>query len=163
MPLCLLQSLQHDTASMFKPLDSSQTARHWGRAKQSPAGWSEQTPEGAGLVQPRWWTSPGAPRAAWPSLWGGYPRDRARLVSATWWEGEKQGALPWTRRHSSWVEGKANAEREANEAGQVPSLEALNAWQDKTLSILGWHCSWPCFEQEVGLETSWGPFQAAWS
>lgn len=71
--------------------------------------------------------------------------------------------LPWTRRHSSWIEGKASAETEACQAGQAPSLEALNNLQDKASSILGWLCICPSFEQEVGLESSWGPFQAAWS
>lgn len=51
MPLCLLQGLQHDTASMFKPLDSSQTARHWGRARVQQDGQSRRLRE-LGLFSP---------------------------------------------------------------------------------------------------------------
>lgn len=51
--LCSLHSLQHSPASTSEPPDSSQPSAHWGRTKQRPPGWSEQTPVGAGLVQPR--------------------------------------------------------------------------------------------------------------
>lgn len=39
---------------------------------------------------------------------------------------------------------------------------SLKSWMDKTLSNLLWSLSWPCSEQEVGLEISWGLLQTAW-
>lgn len=37
---------------------------------------------------------------------------------------------------------------------QPPALEFSNTQLVKSLSNLSWSLSWPCFEQEVGLETS---------
>lgn len=42
---------------------------------------------------------------------------------------------------------------------QAPSLEIFKTKLDKVLTKLLWSCGWPCFEQEIGLETSRGPFQ----
>lgn len=39
------------------------------------------------------------------------------------------------------------------------SLRVLRIRVDKALSSLVWHQSWPCPEQEIGLEASSGPFQ----
>ena len=39
------------------------------------------------------------------------------------------------------------------------SLRVLRIRVDKALSSLVWPQSWPCLEQEIGLEASSGPFQ----
>lgn len=41
---------------------------------------------------------------------------------------------------------------------QSPSLDVFKAQLVKTLSNPVWFQSWPCFEQEVRLETTWGVF-----
>lgn len=38
-------------------------------------------------------------------------------------------------------------------------FKAFKSNLDKALSSLIWSHSWPCFEQEAGLNTTWGPFQ----
>lgn len=40
-----------------------------------------------------------------------------------------------------------------------PSWEVFKTQTSKNLSNLFWLQSWPCFKQEVGIESSWHPFQ----
>lgn len=42
---------------------------------------------------------------------------------------------------------------------QFPALEVFRIQLDQVLSSAGWPEDWPCFEQWVGLETSWDSFQ----
>ena len=47
----------------------------------------------------------------------------------------------------------------SREVVQSLSLEFFETWLEKALRSPVWPHTWPCFEQEVGAETSWGPFQ----
>lgn len=108
IPLCSLHSLQRNTGSSSEPPNSSQTSKHWGRTKQRPPGWSEQMPDGAGLVQPGWWPCPGLPLQAAPA--SGEDVQETEPGSSVL-HGEKQGAhlnqetLQLDRRKSQCREG----------------------------------------------------------
>lgn len=42
---------------------------------------------------------------------------------------------------------------------QSPAFEGFKTWLDQALNNLVWSHGWPCSEQEVALETSWGPLE----
>lgn len=48
------------------------------------------------------------------------------------------------------------------EVAQSPSLEVFKTLLDEALSNVVWPRSWPCFEHEIGLETSWGSFSLSY-
>lgn len=136
------------------PPNSSQTLANWGKSSGGHQGGQSRGLRELGLFNLDEGQLQQGIIAACPCLWGGYRGDAARLFSAAWWEGERQGA-PLNQERFQLDRRKSQSRqlvgRQAGEAGQGPSLEAFKTWQDKAVSSLGWPCGWPCFEQEVGL------------
>lgn len=93
------------------------------------------------------------------------------LHGVAWWRREQNAmGVSWKkellrlhkRKNLFCMRSVRQWSRFPREAVQSLSLEMFKIWLDTALSNLVWpHCC-SCFEQEVGIKTSWAPFQPEW-
>lgn len=127
----------------------------WGLPRWLGAGALALCGETEGLLSPeerRFW---GDLTAAFLYPWGG----QSRRWHSDAWQGDSGRTLKSTL--YCYVE-KLFQHRDIQELEKVAQrlcclhpLEAFKIGLDKALSNLFWLCSWPYFEQDVGLEISW--------
>ena len=119
--------------------------------------------EGTGLVQPETDTASGGnqqPRSTYGEV--SKKVDSDSLQQSMERQREATGII-WNKRFR--LDGRKNFlpmrttvqwKRLPRDAVQSPSLEVFKTQLDNALSNLIWAQKWPYFEQEFGLETSWG-------
>lgn len=108
-------------------------------------------------------------------LWGDLAA-APQYLCGDWWNGakdtccgaaqedEKQQVLSnWKKKGLNWrgSDCPPHDDSQATEHGTelFPALEVFKTQTDEALSNPVWSPNWPDFQQEVGLETSQGPFQ----
>lgn len=132
--------------------------RHWPTGEDQAES-TRMVRAGAGLVQPGWGTASGGCTSILPLALGGYWGAAAGLFTAV---------------HSMRIRGRIHklkefpaAYKERNVTGDHQALDqaaqracvvsifrGFKTQLDKTLSCLVWSLSWPCLEQEVGIEVA---------
>lgn len=132
----------------------------WGRAPKMIRSWSTS----AGEAEEQGLVGKGRLRGLWqqpPSTYREVINMKTQtLHSSTWWEGERQERFRLDIGEVFFIMTTARQWRRLpREVVQALFLEVFTKQLDKAVSYLVWPQTWTRFEQELGLETSWGPFQ----
>lgn len=102
--------------------------------------------------------------AAFQCLWGCYQKRRNQAIHSSAWWGERdnrcklKGEVCTGYEKLFTMRAVRQRSRLSEDIVQAPSTEIVRAQLHKARGSVICPQSWPCFEQEVGLDISWGCF-----